>query len=88
MGAVTNAVWFGKIGIVQIVQNEQWETYQKTGDADYKYYIGDIGDGPRGDEQNDRQAIACFGMPFDVAAGDKLFRVERPLKNDWKWDWQ
>ena len=88
MGAVTNAVWFGKIGIVQIVQNEQWETYQKTGYADYKYYIGDIGDGPRGDEQNDRQAIACFGVPFDVAAGDKLFRVERPLKNDWKWDWQ
>ena len=88
MGAVTNAVWFGKIGIVQIVQNEQWETYQKTGYADYKYYIGDIGDGLRGDEQNDRQAIACFGMPFDVAAGDKLFRVERPLKNDWKWDWQ
>ena len=73
---------------MQIVQNEQWETYQKTGDADYKYYIGDIGDGPRGDEQNDRQAIACFGVPFDVAAGDKLFRVERPLKNDWKWDWQ
>ena len=88
MGTVTNAVWFGKIGIVQIVQNEQWETYQKTGYADYKYYIGDIGDGLRGDEQNDRQAIACFGMPFDVAAGDKLFRVERPLKNDWKWDWQ
>ena len=81
MGTVTNAVWFGTIGIVQIVQNHQWETYRQTGDADYKYYIGS---GSGEDERNDRHAIACFGMPFDVAAGDVLFNVDHPLRETWK----
>lgn len=72
---ITGARWFaGKdcIGIVQIVQDHQVEAYRQTGNADFKYYIG-VGWGQ--DEKADKSYIAEHGMPFDVAAGNTLFRV-------------
>lgn len=72
---ITGVRWFaGKhcIGIVQIVQEHQVEEYRQTGLADFKYYIG-VGWGEN--EKTDMSYIAEHGMPFDVAAGNTLFRV-------------
>ena len=63
MSKVTGAVWFGTIGIVQVVQDHQLETYRQTGDADYKYYIG-FGLGKS--EHDDRHYIANYGAPFEI----------------------
>ena len=80
MSKVTGAYWFDTIGIVQVVQEHQWESYRQTGVADYKYYIG-VGLGKS--EYDDKHYIASYGKPFDAAAGDVLFSVDRPLKDSW-----
>ena len=72
---ITNQIWFAGnqcIGIVQIVQDHQVEEYRQTGVADFKYYIG-VGQGQN--EKADAHHIAEHGVPFDVAAGNVLFRV-------------
>lgn len=72
---ITNSIWFAGnqcIGIVQIVQDHQVEEYRQTGLADFKYYIG-VGLGQN--EKTDARYIADYGMPFDVAAGNTLFRI-------------
>ena len=72
---ITNSIWFAGnecIGIVQIVQDHQVEDYRQTGLADFKYYIG-VGWGQN--EKTDASYIAEHGMPFDVAAGNTLFRI-------------
>lgn len=72
---ITNQIWFAGnqcIGIVQIVQDHQVEEYRQTGVADFKYYIG-VGWGQN--EKTDASYIAEHGVPFDVAAGNTLFRV-------------
>ena len=72
---ITGVRWFtGQhcVGIVQIVQDHQVEEYRQTGMADFKYYIG-VGHGL--DEKWDTKLIAESGAPFDVAAGNTLFRV-------------
>lgn len=72
---ITNQIWFAGnecIGIVQIVQDHQVEEYRQTGQADFKYYIG-VGWGQN--EKTDASYIAEHGVPFDVAAGNTLFRV-------------
>lgn len=72
---ITGQTWFAGnqcIGIVQVVQDHQVEEYRQTGVADFKYYIG-VGWGQ--DEKTDASYIAEHGIPFDVAAGNTLFRV-------------
>lgn len=72
MNKVVGSVWYGYIGIVQVVQAHQLEYYRQTGDAQYKYYIG-VGDGKS--EKDDAERIGAFGMPFDTIAGNALFNV-------------
>ena len=72
---ITGVRWYAGahcVGIVQVVQEHQKESYRQTGEADFKYYIG-VGWGE--DEKADAGYIAEHGMPFDVAAGNTLFRV-------------
>ena len=72
---ITNSIWFAGnqcIGIVQVVQDHEKDTYRQTGKAYFKYYIG-VGWGQ--DEKTDASYIAEHGVPFDVAAGNTLFRV-------------
>ena len=72
---ITGVRWYTTsvcIGIVQVVQDHEKETYRQTGEADFKYYIG-LGGGL--DERSDMEAIAEWGAPFDKAAGDVLFGV-------------
>ena len=72
---ITGVRWFTSskcVGIVQIVQDHQVEEYRQTGMADFKYYVG-VGWGE--DEKTDMTYIAEHGAPFDVAAGNTLFRV-------------
>lgn len=72
---ITGVRWFAGrdcIGVVQIVQDHQVEVYRQTGMADFKYYIG-LASG--NDEKGDMQYIADYGTPFDVAAGNTLFRI-------------
>jgi len=72
---ITNQIWFAGnecIGIVQIVQEHERDTYRQTGEANFKYYIG-VGQGQN--ERSDAQYIAGNGVPFDQRAGDALFNV-------------
>jgi hypothetical protein len=72
---ITGQTWYAGnqcIGIVQIVQEHEKNTYRQTGNADFKYYIG-VGLGQN--EKSDAQYIADWGVPFDKAAGDVLFNV-------------
>jgi hypothetical protein len=72
---ITGMRWFAGdhcVGIVQIVQDHQVEEYRQTGLADFKYYIG-VGQGQN--EKVDAEHIADWGVPFDVAAGNTLFRI-------------
>ena len=72
---ITGIRWYTSshcMGIVQIVQEHQKDTYRQTGDADFKYYIG-VGWGE--DEKVDTSYIAEHGAPFDKSAGDVLFNV-------------
>jgi len=72
---ITGIRWYTSshcMGIVQIVQDHEVESYRQTGDADFKYYIG-VGWGE--DEKVDTNYIAEHGAPFDKAAGNVLFNV-------------
>jgi hypothetical protein len=72
---ITGQIWFAGnecIGIVQIVQDHEKNTYRQTGNAEFKYYIG-VGQGQN--EKIDAEFIAAHGMPFDAKAGDVLFNV-------------
>lgn len=72
---ITGSIWFAGnqcIGIVQIVQDHEKDNYRQTGKAYFKYYIG-VGQGQN--EKTDANYIAEHGVPFDVAAGNTLFRV-------------
>ena len=72
---ITGQTWFSGnqcIGILQIVQEHEKETYRQTGLANFKYYIG-VGLGQ--DEKTDASYIAEHGVPFDKVAGDALFGV-------------
>lgn len=72
---ITGIRWYTSshcMGIVQIVQDHEVESYRQTGDADFKYYIG-VGKGQN--EKEDAQYISEWGVPFDKAAGDVLFNV-------------
>ena len=83
MSKVIDARWYAGrdcVGIIQVVEDHQLETYRQTGEATFKYYIG-VGLGA--DEKSDRQNIANWGTPFDVVAGNALFGVNTPLKNKW-----
>ena len=60
------------VGIVQIVQDHEKDSYRQTGEANFKYYIG-VGQGQN--EKADAEHIAEWGVPFDVAAGNTLFRI-------------
>ena len=76
---ITNAHWFAQeqlIGIVQIVQDHQKDDYRQTGQADFKYYIGVVGNSS-GNEKMDAAYIADHGQLFDKSAGDALFGVQR-----------
>jgi hypothetical protein len=75
MSKVIDSRWYAGtqcIGIVQVVQDHQLETYRQTGEAEYKYYIGT---GWGEDEKTDASYIAEHGIPFDVIAGNALFGV-------------
>lgn len=70
---ITGVRWFAGqecVGIVQVVQDHQKDTYLQTGVADFKYYIG-VGKGR--DEKADAMHIAEFGTAFDFASGTVLF---------------
>lgn len=70
---ITGVRWFSGrhcIGIVQVVQDHQKDTYRQTGVADFKYYIG-VGAGS--DEKSDAAHIAAYGSPFDYAVGNVMF---------------
>jgi hypothetical protein len=72
---VIDTRWFAGrdcVGIVQVVQEHELADYRHTGNANFKYYIG-VGWGE--DERTDSTYIAEHGTPFDVAAGNTLFRV-------------
>jgi hypothetical protein len=72
---ITGQTWFTGnqcIGIVQIVQDHEKQTYRQTGNANFKYYIG-VGQGQN--EKADAEYIAEHGVPFDAKAGDVLFNV-------------
>lgn len=72
---ITGQIWFTGnqcIGIVQIVQEHEKNSYRQTGNANFKYYIG-VGWGQ--DEKTDASYIAEHGVPFDATAGNVLFNV-------------
>ena len=72
---ITGSIWFAGnecIGIVQIVQEHERDTYRQTGDANFKYYIG-VGKGQN--EKTDAEYISEWGVPFHKDAGDVLFNV-------------
>ena len=72
---ITGSIWFAGnqcIGIVQIVQEHERDSYRQTGEANFKYYIG-VGWGQ--DEKTDASYIAEHGVPFDTSAGNTLFNV-------------
>ena len=72
---ITGMRWFAGnhcVGIVQIVQEHERDSYRQTGMANFKYYIG-VGQGQN--EKVDAEYIAEWGLPFDVAAGNTLFRI-------------
>lgn len=72
---ITGQIWFTGnqcIGIVQIVQEHEKNSYRQTGNANFKYYIG-VGLGQ--DEKTDASYIAEHGVPFDSKAGNVLFNV-------------
>jgi hypothetical protein len=72
---ITGVRWFAGthcVGIVQIVQEHEKDTYRQSGEADFKYYIG-VGWGE--DEKTDMSYIAEHGTPFDKDAGNVLFNV-------------
>lgn len=72
---ITGQIWFAGnecIGIIQIVQEHERDTYRQTGEADFKYYIG-VGKGQ--DERADAEYISEWGVPFDKEAGNVLFNV-------------
>ena len=72
---ITGQIWFSGnqcIGIVQIVQDHEKDTYRQTGKANFKYYIG-VGQGQN--EKTDASYIAEHGVPFDTNAGNVLFKV-------------
>jgi hypothetical protein len=72
---ITGMRWFAGnhcVGIVQIVQDHEKDSYRQTGEANFKYYIG-VGQGQN--EKADAEHIAEWGVPFDVAAGNTLFRI-------------
>ena len=72
---ITDSIWFNGnecIGIVQVVQDHERDEYRQTGKANFKYYIG-VGQGQN--KRADASYIAEWGVPFDVAAGNTLFRV-------------
>ena len=72
---ITGVRWYTTsvcIGIVQVVQDHEKETYRQTGEADFKYYIG-LGGGQN--QKTDMDGIADWGAPFDKIAGDVLFGV-------------
>ena len=72
---ITGARWFAGrdcVGIVQVVEEHEKDTYRQTGLANFQYFIG-VGKGH--DEKEDMQFIADWGTRFDVAAGNTLFRV-------------
>lgn len=84
MSKVIGVRWYAGrdcVGIVQVVENHQLETYRQTGEATFKYYIG-VGWGE--DEKTDTTYISEHGTPFDVVAGNALFGVGSVLKNTWK----
>lgn len=67
--------WFcgnTNVGIVQVINDEEVSTYRQTGDAYYQYFIGGVSGL---DEKQDMQHIADWGVSFDKAAGDVLFKV-------------
>lgn len=73
---ITGMRWFAGnecIGIIQIVQEHERDTYRQTGEANFKYYIG-VGQGQN--ERDDAQHIADYGVPFDKLAGDAMFGVQ------------
>lgn len=81
---ITGMRWYcgrDNVGIVQVVEDHQKETYRQTGEANFKYYIG-VGLGQN--ERDDAQNIANWGTPFDYVAGNALFGVQTSLKNNWK----
>ncbi len=72
---ITGVRWYTSrttIGIVQIVQDHEKDNYRQTGQADFKYYIGN---GGGRDEKSDMESIADWGAPFDKLVGDVLFGV-------------
>ena len=74
---ITGVRWFtGRtcIGVVQIVQDHEKDSYRQTGQANFKYYI-DVVAGR--DEKEDAEHIASLGAPFDKVAGDAMFGVEK-----------
>jgi hypothetical protein len=74
---ITGVRWFTSrscVGIAQVVQDHETERYQRTGQADFKYYITAV---PGEDEETDKLFVAAFGSPFPTDAGDTLFGVRR-----------
>ena len=72
---ITGVRWFtGRtcVGIVQVVQEHEKDDYRQTGEANFQYYIASV---PGFNEEEDKQFIADYGVHFDVAAGNTLFRV-------------
>ena len=72
---ITGQIWFTSsqcVGIVQIVQDHEKNSYRQTGNADFKYYIG-VGKGQN--EKDDALYISEWSAPFDKKAGDVLFNV-------------
>lgn len=72
---ITDVRWFtGRdcIGIVQVVPDHEKDSYRQTGLANFKYYIG-LASGDDG--HANKVYIADYGTPFDVAAGNTLFRI-------------
>lgn len=72
---ITGQMWFtGKdcIGVVQVVQDHEEQAYRQTGNADFQYYVGLVGNT---NYVTHSKNIADFGAPFPKAAGDVLFNV-------------
>ena len=74
---ITGVRWFTNrtcVGIVQTINDEDKEEYRQTGQCNFYYFIGGA---PGDDEETDKLYLATFGVPFNTAAGDVLFGVER-----------
>jgi hypothetical protein len=64
------------ISIVQTISENEHDLYEKTGNADFKYWIG-VG---ACNTTGEWKAVADLFESFEKSAGDELFKVKQTME--------